>query len=174
MARLRSRKTPISSSSTPATFAKRRPIRSTRSWASCALLKRERAQAGRDFKIVVAGCVAQAEGAKSCAGKRRSISSSARRAITVCRSCCNRPARGERLTDTDFAVEEKFRRLPNPRARKSARAACRLSSRCRKAATSSVRSASCPIRAAPKSRAASPKLSPRRSASSTRACARSR
>ena len=42
------------------------------------------------------------------------MSSSARRAISICRALLRRAAEGARLTDTDFAVEEKFRDLPKP------------------------------------------------------------
>ena len=48
--------------------------------------------AGDMTKIVVAGCVAQAEGAEILRKRAPpSISSSARRAIIVCRNCCGRP-----------------------------------------------------------------------------------
>ena len=79
------------------------------------MLKRERAEAGRDFKIVVAGCVAQAEGERGaappeggrCRRRPAELSSSAA-------SCCARRQSGARLTDTDFAVEDKFATCPQP------------------------------------------------------------
>ncbi len=65
------------------------------------------------MKIVVAGCVAQAEGEEVfSAGKGPSISSSARRAITACRSCCAGRRRRARSADTDFAVETSFALCP--------------------------------------------------------------
>ena len=53
--------TPTSSSSTPATSAKRRPKRSIPSLVACGL-KEAAARSGRRVTIAVAGCVAQAEG----------------------------------------------------------------------------------------------------------------
>ena len=67
-----------------------------------------------------------------------------------------RRATAPSVVDTEFPAEDKFDRSGRPeRARRSARAASPPSSPCRKAATSSAPSASCPIRAAPKSRARS-------------------
>ena len=57
--------------------------------------------------------------------------------------------RGAGVLDTDFPVESKFDHLPAPSADRRSPP----SSRSRKAATSSAPSASCPIRAAPNSRA---------------------
>ena len=71
---------------------------------------------------------------------------------------------GEKVVDTEFPVEDKFDALAEPRARgHSQRAASPPSSPCRKAATSSAPSASCPIRAAPKFRARSRRSSPKSS-----------
>ena len=64
MPRPRPPRTPISSSSTPATSARRRPRRSIPNSAACASSRRRPARDGRDVLIAVAGCVAQAEGAE--------------------------------------------------------------------------------------------------------------
>ncbi len=79
-----------------------------------AMLKRERAQAGRDFRIVVAGCVAQAEGAEVLRRQKAVDLVVGPQSYHHLPELLQQAARGERLTDTDFAVEEKFRRLPNP------------------------------------------------------------
>ncbi|MGA8173095.1 MAG: tRNA (N6-isopentenyl adenosine(37)-C2)-methylthiotransferase MiaB [Methylocystis sp.] len=79
-----------------------------------AVIKRERAEAGRDFRIVVAGCVAQAEG-KLVLRRQKAVD-----VVVGPQSYQHLPAllreasKGARLTDTDFAVEEKFRDLPKP------------------------------------------------------------
>ena len=58
------RLTPISSSSIPATSARRRPRRSIPSSAACASSRRPPRGEGRQVVVAVAGCVAQAEGAE--------------------------------------------------------------------------------------------------------------
>ncbi len=55
---------PNSSSSTPAIFAKGRPRKSSPNSESCASSRTTRRKAGRRTTLVVAGCVAQAEGAE--------------------------------------------------------------------------------------------------------------
>ena len=95
---------------------------------------------------------------KSSAARRRSISWSARRAITACPICSRAPRAASKVVDTEFPVEDKFDVSRRRAARRCARAASRPSSPCRKAATSSAPSASCPIRAARKSRARSRKI----------------
>ena len=138
-------------------------------------LKAERAQAGREMLIAVAGCVAQAEGEEIIAPRagRRSgrrpadLSPPARHAAPA-------PRGGEQIVETDFAVEDKFEHLPQPDAPSHRAAASPPSSPCRKAATSSAPSASCPIRAAPNSRGRSRRSSPRPSGWPRPACARSR
>ncbi len=62
MARPTSWRRPISSSSTPATSARRRPRRSIPSSGACAISRRSAQANGQETKVVVAGCVAQAEG----------------------------------------------------------------------------------------------------------------
>ena len=52
---------------------------------------------------------------KYCAGSRRSILSSARRTIIVCRNCCAAASRRPGIVDTAFPVEDKFDHLPVPR-----------------------------------------------------------
>jgi len=54
-------------------------------------LKEDAALAGRDVKIAVAGCVAQAEGKRSSAARPQSISWSDRKAITACPTCLAAP-----------------------------------------------------------------------------------
>ena len=81
---------------------------------------------------------------------------SARRTITACRICWPRSAT-KRVVDTEFPVEDKFDHLPG----RAAPTACPPSSPCRRAATSSAPSASCPIPAAPRSRAPWPRSGPR-------------
>jgi tRNA A37 methylthiotransferase MiaB len=49
-------------------------------------VKEARAETGRETLIGITGCVAQAEGAKSCAARRSSIWWSGRRHITACRT----------------------------------------------------------------------------------------
>ena len=79
-----------------------------------AVLKRERAEAGRDFKIVVAGCVAQAEGELVLRRQKAVDVVVGPQSYQHLPALLRRAAKGARLTDTDFAVEEKFRDLPKP------------------------------------------------------------
>ena len=78
-------------------------------------LKRARAEAGRATRIVVAGCVAQAEGARDPApraGRRRR-----RRAAELPPSAGPARRRAEQapgVVDTEFPVEDKFDHLPAP------------------------------------------------------------
>ena len=115
--------------------------------------KDEAARQGREMRIAVAGCVAQAEGAEII---RRAPAVDV---VVGPQSYHHLPqllarAKSEgRALETEFPVEDKFGFLPPPNRMRSARAASPLSSPCRKAATSSAPSAWCPIRAARKSRA---------------------
>ena len=123
------------------------------------VIKDDAARNGREMKIAVAGCVAQAEGEEII-----------RRAPTVDvvvgpQSYHHLPqllARANshgRALETEFPVEDKFGFLPRRSRPRSARAAFLRSSPCRKAATSSAPSAWCPIRAARKCRARWPRSS---------------
>jgi tRNA-2-methylthio-N6-dimethylallyladenosine synthase len=79
-----------------------------------AMAKRERVREGRELKIIVAGCVAQAEGEEVL---RRQ---SAVDLVVGPQSYHRLPALiqkaklGLRTTDTEFSVEEKFNTLPQP------------------------------------------------------------
>jgi len=79
-----------------------------------AVLKRERAEAGRHSKIVVAGCVAQAEGELVLRRQKAVDVVVGPQSYQHLPRLLRRAAEGARLTDTDFAVEEKFRDLPKP------------------------------------------------------------
>lgn len=79
-----------------------------------AIAKRALNAQGRDMKIVVAGCVAQAEG-EEVLKRQRAVDlvvgpQSYHRLPDLLRQAKN----GARVVDTDFAVEEKFRALPAP------------------------------------------------------------
>ncbi|MGJ0452918.1 MAG: tRNA (N6-isopentenyl adenosine(37)-C2)-methylthiotransferase MiaB [Methylocystis sp.] len=79
-----------------------------------AIAKRALNAQGRDMKIVVAGCVAQAEG-EEVLKRQRAVDlvvgpQSYHRLPELLRQARD----GARLADTDFAVEDKFRALPAP------------------------------------------------------------
>ena len=82
-----------------------------------ALLKQERGGAGRDLKIVVAGCVAQAEGAEVLRRQKAVDLVVGPQSYHRLPGLLQRAALGERVTDTEFSVEDKFDVLP--RATKS-------------------------------------------------------
>ncbi len=134
-------------------------------------LKRARAAEGRETTIVVAGCVAQAEGSEIL---RRAPAVD----VVVGPQSYHRlpellaKARTGPVVDTDFPVDDKFDHLPARRRNGPAAAASRPSSPSRKAATSSAPFASCPIPAAPSCRGRWRGSSRRRSASPPPACAR--
>ncbi len=119
------------------------------------VLKGERAEAGHDTKVVVAGCVAQAEG-------REILNRAPGVDVVVGPQSYHRlpqllaASKSGRVVDTEFPVEDKFDHLPARRTPASP-----PSSPCRRAATSSAPSASCPIPAAPRSRARWKKSWPR-------------
>ena len=148
---------PISSSSTPVTSARRLPRRSIRNSADCARLKDEAARQGRRMNIAVAGCVAQAEGneiiAPRAGGRCRGAG---RRAIIICRNCWRAPKKTAARWRRNFQRKTSSHFCRRQSRTSSARAAFRLSSPFRKAATSSARSASCRIRAARRFRVPSP------------------
>ena len=152
MARPTRSRTPSSSFSTPATFANARPTRSIPSSAGCVSSRRHTRGPGHPTMLVVAGCVAQAEGAGGrtppTRGRSRRRTASYHRLPDLFREARRRPG----VVDTDFPVDDKFLRFPRPRATPFADAASPPSSPCRRAATSSARSASCPTRGAPRSR----------------------
>ena len=138
------------------------------------VLKDDAAREGRRVTVAVAGCVAQAEGAEII---RRAPAvdlvvgpQSYHRLPDLLARAAHGKVRRHRLPGRG-QVRPSRRRRAAPR---SASAASRPSSPCRKAATSSAPSASCPTRAAPKCRGRSPRSSPRPSGWPTPACARSR
>ena len=67
------------------------------------------------MSIAVAGCVAQAEGARSSAARRWSTSWWARRVTIICRSCSRARSGDGRALETEFPVEDKFGFLPPPK-----------------------------------------------------------
>ncbi|WP_016919021.1 tRNA (N6-isopentenyl adenosine(37)-C2)-methylthiotransferase MiaB [Methylocystis parvus] len=79
-----------------------------------ALEKRAREVSGRDMKIVVAGCVAQAEGAEVLKRQRAVDLVVGPQSYHRLPDLLQRAREGGRLTDTDFAVEDKFDALPQP------------------------------------------------------------
>ncbi|MBI3274609.1 MAG: tRNA (N6-isopentenyl adenosine(37)-C2)-methylthiotransferase MiaB [Methylocystis sp.] len=79
-----------------------------------AAMKHARSAAGRDMQIVVAGCVAQAEGVEALRRQRAVDLVVGPQSYHRLPELLARTARGERLTDTEFAVEDKFQFLPQP------------------------------------------------------------
>jgi len=79
-----------------------------------ALMKRERREAGRDLTIVVAGCVAQAEGELVLRRQSAVDLVIGPQSLQRLPQLLRRTEQGERVADTDFAVEEKFAGLPQP------------------------------------------------------------
>jgi tRNA-2-methylthio-N6-dimethylallyladenosine synthase len=79
-----------------------------------ALEKRAREAEGRDMKIVVAGCVAQAEGEEVLKRQRAVDLVVGPQSYHRLPSLLKEATQGRRLTDTDFAVEDKFEALPQP------------------------------------------------------------
>ena len=79
-----------------------------------ALTKRERAAEGREMKIVVAGCVAQAEGEEVLRRQRAVDLVVGPQSYHRLPDLLKQAKEGRRLTDTDFAVEDKFDALPQP------------------------------------------------------------
>jgi tRNA-2-methylthio-N6-dimethylallyladenosine synthase len=78
-----------------------------------ALLKRERRD---DLKIVVAGCVAQAEGVEVLRRQKAVDLVVGPQSYHRLPQLLQHASSGARLTDTDFAVEDKFNALPAPEA----------------------------------------------------------
>jgi tRNA-2-methylthio-N6-dimethylallyladenosine synthase len=82
-----------------------------------ASLKRRRGASGRNLKIVVAGCVAQAEGVEVLRRQRAVDLVVGPQSYHRLPELLAKARRGERPTETEFAVEEKFVTLPQPTAR---------------------------------------------------------
>ena len=80
------------------------------------LMKAERAAAGRETKIVVAGCVAQAEGAEILRRERAVDVVVGPQSYHRLPEMLARAGQGQRVVDTEFELEDKFARLPRPRA----------------------------------------------------------
>ena len=133
-------------------------------------VKQAREARGLDTMIAVAGCVAQAEGSEIL--ERAQVVD----LVVGPQSYHELPALlgrvrdgGERVVATEFPAEDKFLRCQSGR---SSAPSLPPSSPCRKAATNSARSASCPIRAAPNISRPSRPSSPRPRGLRGRACAR--
>jgi len=77
-----------------------------------AVIRRARAAEGRETKIVVAGCVAQAEGAEVLKRARAVDLVVGPQSYHNLPALLKRVRAGERPVDTEFAVEEKFDALP--------------------------------------------------------------
>ena len=80
------------------------------------LLKAERTAAGRDTQIVVAGCVAQAEGAEILRRERAVDVVVGPQSYHRLPDMLARAGQGSRVVDTEFELEGKFARLPLPSA----------------------------------------------------------
>lgn len=79
--------------------------------------KRARDAQGRGMKIVVAGCVAQAEGEEVLKRQRAVDLVVGPQSYHRLPELLRRAEAGGRLTDTEFSVEDKFEALPRPSAR---------------------------------------------------------
>ncbi|MGJ0506133.1 MAG: tRNA (N6-isopentenyl adenosine(37)-C2)-methylthiotransferase MiaB [Methylocystis sp.] len=79
-----------------------------------ALEKRAREAEGRDMRIVVAGCVAQAEGEEVLKRQRAVDLVVGPQSYHRLPDLLKQAKDGRRLTDTEFDVEEKFDALPQP------------------------------------------------------------
>lgn len=78
-----------------------------------AVIRRARATEGREMKIVVAGCVAQAEGAEVLKRARAVDLVVGPQSYHRLPELIKRTRSGERPVDTEFSVEEKFDALPD-------------------------------------------------------------
>lgn len=78
-------------------------------------MKREREEAGQSMTVGIAGCVAQAEGAEII--RRAPVVDLVIGPQTYHRlpDALRRVGRGEKVVDTDYAIEDKFEHLPQPR-----------------------------------------------------------
>ncbi len=79
-----------------------------------AIEKREREAVGREMKIVVAGCVAQAEGEEVLKRQRAVDLVVGPQSYHRLPNLLQQVSGGRRLSDTEFAVEDKFDALPQP------------------------------------------------------------
>lgn len=79
-----------------------------------ALLKRQRDAQGRDMKIVVAGCVAQAEGVEVLRRQKAVDLVVGPQSYHRLPELLEAAKGGRRLADTEFSVEDKFHALPDP------------------------------------------------------------
>ena len=79
-----------------------------------AIAKRALNAQGRDMKIVVAGCVAQAEGEEVLKRQRAVDLVVGPQSYHRLPELLRQAKEGARVADTDFAVEDKFRALPAP------------------------------------------------------------
>jgi tRNA-2-methylthio-N6-dimethylallyladenosine synthase len=79
-----------------------------------ALEKRSRKAEGREMKIVVAGCVAQAEGEEVLKRQRAVDLVVGPQSYHRLPDLLKQSRDGSRLSDTEFAVEDKFETLPQP------------------------------------------------------------
>ncbi|MGE5368061.1 MAG: MiaB/RimO family radical SAM methylthiotransferase, partial [Chloroflexota bacterium] len=79
-----------------------------------ALEKRAREAEGRDMKIIVAGCVAQAEGEEVLKRQRAVDLVVGPQSYHRLPELLKQAKQGRRLTDTEFDVEDKFESLPQP------------------------------------------------------------
>ncbi len=136
-------------------------------------MKEEAAAQGRRMLIAVAGCVAQAEGQEIIrrAGAVDLVVGSQNYHLLPGLLDARASAASGSSTP-NFRWTTSSTRSPRHDLKQSPSAAFPLSSRCRKAATSSARFAWCPTRAAPKSRARSRRSPPKSNAWRKPACAR--
>ena len=81
------------------------------------MLKQERAAAGRATKVVVAGCVAQAEGGEILRREKAVDIVVGPQSYHRLPDMLARAAEGRRPIDTEFELDDKFARLPRPTER---------------------------------------------------------
>ncbi len=79
-------------------------------------IKRERERAGRETLIGIAGCVAQAEGSEIVRRAPAVDMVIGPQAYHRLPEFLRRARGGDKVVETDFAIDEKFERLPAPRA----------------------------------------------------------
>lgn len=84
------------------------------------LLKAERAAAGRETRVVVAGCVAQAEGGEILRRERAVDAVVGPQSYHRLPAILSEAAAGARPVDTEFELDDKFAQLPRPSRRRIA------------------------------------------------------